>query len=316
MPGDSQDLALGPPARPPRFSLIVATVERVAALDRLFASLAAQHERDFEVIVVDQNADERLAPLLARYAGTLDVRHLRAPRGLSRARNAGLAVARGAIVAFPDDDCRYARDTLARVAGFLVAHADVDGVTGRVHADPGERAPARFARRPHRLDRRSVYLGGMSCVVFLRAALCARVGGFDGELGLGARSPWAAAEETDYLARAVAQGAHLRYQPAIVVDHPGTRGALAAAHVAKGYAYARAFGFVMRRNGAPRTLWIALLARAVGGACIALAAGRGDLARYHAAVVRGRWRGWREGAGHAVDDASPATIVTARKSAG
>ncbi|HEY7904849.1 MAG TPA: glycosyltransferase family 2 protein [Casimicrobiaceae bacterium] len=272
----------------PRFSLVVATIERVVEVDGLLASLAAQTRTDFEVIVVDQNGDERLRQVLARHAGRLAIRHLRAARGLSRSRNAGLAAARGAIVAFPDDDCRYAPATLARVAAFLDARPEADGVTGCVVAADGERAPARFGQHAHWLDRHTAYLGGMSCVIFLRAALCARVGAFDPALGLGAASPWTAAEETDYLARAVAGGARIRYEPSLVVDHPGWRGPMAAAQVAKGGAYARAFGYVMRRHGATPAHVAALILRASAGSLISLARGRIDLARYHAAVARGR----------------------------
>ena len=51
---------------PPRLSLIVATLGREAELSRCLGSLAAQTSRDFEVVVVDQNADDRLAALLDR----------------------------------------------------------------------------------------------------------------------------------------------------------------------------------------------------------------------------------------------------------
>jgi hypothetical protein len=53
------------------FALILATVGRTVELNRLFDTLAAQSYRDFEVIVVDQNRDDRLLPVLhrARYLG-------------------------------------------------------------------------------------------------------------------------------------------------------------------------------------------------------------------------------------------------------
>ncbi|MEO8848219.1 MAG: glycosyltransferase, partial [Casimicrobiaceae bacterium] len=76
----------------PFLSLIVATVDRVALVDELFASLVVQTSDDFDVVVVDQNADDRLVNLVARYAGRLEITHIRhSPRGLSRSRNAGLA---------------------------------------------------------------------------------------------------------------------------------------------------------------------------------------------------------------------------------
>ena len=44
-----------------------------------------------------------------------------------------------------------------------------------------------------------------------------RVGGFDEELGLGSGTPWHSGEEIDYLVRALATGAHLEYDPSLVV---------------------------------------------------------------------------------------------------
>jgi glycosyltransferase involved in cell wall biosynthesis len=296
----------------PFLSLIVATVDRVTLVDELLASLVLQTLQDFEVVVIDQNADDRLVDLVARYAGLLEISHVRhAPRGLSRSRNAGLALARGKAVAFPDDDCRYRADTVARVASFFITEPDADGVTGRAVASAGERAPARFARHAHWLSRRSVFVGGMSCVIFLRAQICARIGPFDERLGLGAPPPWNAAEETDYLARAVFAGARIRYEPELVVEHPGPRGALTAAFVVRAATYSRAFGFVLRRHGAERLHFHVLVIRALAGAAIAMLRGRIDLVRYHWAVARGRVQGWRDG-GHAAAMAPPIRIEPAR----
>lgn len=80
------------------------------------ASLHAQVFQDFELIVVDQNPGERISPLLAPHADRSSILHLRAPAGgVSQARNAGLRHAGGAVLAFPDDDCRYPPELLGRV---------------------------------------------------------------------------------------------------------------------------------------------------------------------------------------------------------
>jgi glycosyltransferase involved in cell wall biosynthesis len=94
-------------------SLLVATLGRVDELNRLLASLENQ-DAGFEVLVVDQNPDDRLAPVLAAHS-RLAARHLRSERGLSRARNVGLRAAQGDLIAIPDDDCWYPAGLLARV---------------------------------------------------------------------------------------------------------------------------------------------------------------------------------------------------------
>ena len=97
-------------------SLVVATVGRTVELQRFLESMRTQTRRDFEIIVVDQNDDDRLVPILEQAKGWgLDIRHVRqSEKNLSRARNTGIRLAEGAIVAFPDDDCWYEADAVER----------------------------------------------------------------------------------------------------------------------------------------------------------------------------------------------------------
>jgi glycosyltransferase involved in cell wall biosynthesis len=44
----------------PELSLIIATLGRTLELDRLMATLVNQSFKNFEIIIVDQNADDRL----------------------------------------------------------------------------------------------------------------------------------------------------------------------------------------------------------------------------------------------------------------
>ena len=111
-------------------SLVVATYGRGKELQPLMTSLAMQTDRRFEVIVVDQNADDRIDSVLevARGSGlTVHHLHLDTP-GLSSARNLGTALARGCIVAYPDDDCWYEPLTLARASRRLAGVSPPDGI--------------------------------------------------------------------------------------------------------------------------------------------------------------------------------------------
>ena len=72
-----------------RFDLVVATVDRTDDLAALLDDLEAQTHRSFRLVVVDQNADERVERVLEAHPG-LDVLRLSSERGLSRSRNAAL----------------------------------------------------------------------------------------------------------------------------------------------------------------------------------------------------------------------------------
>jgi GT2 family glycosyltransferase len=220
----------------PFFSLILATVGRTDTLGPLIDTLAQQTDRDFELIVVDQNPDDRLAPWIERArGGGIRLLHLKTPkRGLAHARNVGLEVASGRFLAFPDDDCWYEHDVLEQVRRAVPSGSEFDGVVGRwVEEDPHALRPARMLsfRDWHRMR------GGdaSSICLFLSRALVDRLGRFDARLGVGCW--YGAAEETDLLIRALAVGARISMQPSVAVHHrltaPPARLDVSACHEAR-----------------------------------------------------------------------------------
>ncbi len=197
-------------------SLILATVGRTTELNRLFDSLIAQSFRDFEVIVVDQNQDERLYPILqrARSLGII-LKHLRHfPPNLALARNAGMTASSGNWLGFPDDDCWYEPLTLERIMRRTKRHDQPGGVICRWSEQDAEQPPGLLS-----WDRSSRFrdIPVSSITLFFRHDLCQRIGGFDGRLGVG---QWfGAAEETDIVLRALRAGALLVHEPSALVHH-------------------------------------------------------------------------------------------------
>ena len=86
------------------FSLIVCTVGRSQdILEQLLISLTIQKYSDFEIILVDQNLDDRLISLVEKYSNSLNIVHYRSIiKGLSANRNIGIKIAKGNIICFPD----------------------------------------------------------------------------------------------------------------------------------------------------------------------------------------------------------------------
>ncbi len=90
--------------------------------------------RSWEIVVADNNSTDDTRDVVARFAesGPAPVRYMFEPRqGVSHARNAALATASGAVLAFMDDDVRPAEDWLAAVLAAL-AREDADIVGGRI----------------------------------------------------------------------------------------------------------------------------------------------------------------------------------------
>jgi GT2 family glycosyltransferase len=276
-----------------RISLILATVDRTSELGRFLLALDAQPYRDVELIVVDQNSDDRLIPILGPYCRRLSIRHVRSDRGLSRARNTGFSHVTGDIVGFPDDDCWYRENTLSHVAR-LFSNTRLGGVTGRlVDAQGRDRGNARFDKEAGTVTLSNLWQRVNSSALFLRTSVTQAIGGFDETLGLGAGTAWEGAEDIDYPARALKAGFELYYTPDLSVvsldRHPGDR----QSRLTRTYAYGAGIGRVWRKHRFPWQVIAYYLARPVIGTVANFAAGRRPEAREHWHAFRGRLAGWR-----------------------
>src|SRR2546423_7474188 len=136
----------GPPAPAgpaPFISVVVATpMQRLEGLDRCLASLLALEYPDFEVILVDNRPDAspQRAALHARLSQDPRGRVVAEARpGISAARNHGVRVAHGAVVAFTDDDAVAHPRWLRGIAARFAAEPDADCVSGV--ALPGRLSP-------------------------------------------------------------------------------------------------------------------------------------------------------------------------------
>lgn len=144
--------------------------------------------------------------------------------GLSRARNDALVYARAHglldavdVVAFPDDDCRYPDYLLARVAALM--DADTEIVSGPYGPAAHEVDHRRYPSGDMPLSSRLVMRVVSASTVFLAARVVAAVGYFDERFGLGAR--YGAAEDTDYVLRALRLGVEGAYRPReVFIEHP------------------------------------------------------------------------------------------------
>jgi len=202
------------------FSLVLGTIGRTDELRVFLDSLDAQTYRNFELILVDQNQDDRLSPILAPYADKFPLVHVRTEKkGLTRVKNLGLELASKDIIGFPDDNCQYPTDFLQRAAWFLTKNPEWDGMTGRSTDEDGRDSYLKFDKEAGALNKYSAWKRGAAYSIFVRADRTRGVR-FDEEMGPGAGTEWGAGDETDYLLQLVERGASLFYDPGLVAVHP------------------------------------------------------------------------------------------------
>lgn len=274
-----------------KFSLILATVGRLEEVARFLSHLDLQTYRDFELIVVDQNADDRVSAQLDAYREKFDIVYLQSRPGLSAARNLGLSVVTGDVVAFPDDDCWYPPDILKTVASIFGSY-DIDIITGQSKDECGRHSQRYWSAKPKLCNRYNVWQLAISYTVFMRRYCVSSVGTFDESLGVGASSPWQSGEETDYLIRAIVQGYRVGYFPELFVYHPQKTHRYDSATIVRARVYGAGMGRVLSKHMYPVSFVGYMLFRPLVGVTISFITLRLKKSSYHLAVLCGRLAGW------------------------
>ncbi len=177
----------------PRVSVIVATHDRPASLERLVRQLGAQSLSgdDFEIVVVDDGSAEAVAPRLRRLALPCALTVLTQENaGAAQARHRGITAARGDLIVITDDDMQVRPDFLVRHLGAhppgsrraVLGWVRLDSpltmpLFERQYAEPLERLAGEVAAG-RELEGTNLYTGNVS---FPRSDYVA-VGGFDPSL--------------------------------------------------------------------------------------------------------------------------------------
>jgi glycosyltransferase involved in cell wall biosynthesis len=191
-------------------SVIVPARDASATLPRTLAALAAQDLTEpYEVIVVDDASVDGTAAIAAAAPGPVSLVRANGD-GPGPARNAGVAAARGEVLAFTDADCFPAGDWLRRG---LAAIAKADLVQGRVVPDPAV-ALGPFDRTVNVDGERGLY---ETANLIVRRSLFEGLGGF--EDWLPARIGKPLAEDLWFGWRARRSGARTAFGEDVLVRH-------------------------------------------------------------------------------------------------
>lgn len=272
-----------------KLSLVTPSVGRTDELEALLAGLADQPFRNFEWILVDQNEDDRLAPIVARYAGAFPIRHVHSSvRNASHARNLGLALAEGEIVGFPDDDCRYPLNVLRRIAEHFEADPGLSLLGGPLIASTGEPVNGRWAPASCPITERTVWITFQGSSMWMRTEAARQAGGWDPAIGPG--TPWGSSEEPDLALRILRLGRRGWYDWSLGVLHPDKT--LSESAKARAFVYGAGMGRVMRRNSIGASIAFPYFVRPLGGAVLSLLRAEPSNAGYYWNTLCGRAWGY------------------------
>lgn len=224
------------------FTVIICTYNRANNLSPCINALSKQHgieNRDWEVLVVDNNSSDDTPKVVAQLANELPIkiRYAReTEQGLNHARNRGIRESQSIFFAYVDDDIIVSETWLCSLLESFEKN-DADAVGGRIHLDPSVNLPAwirpdtdmigflgyqDFGETPLRLDGRHQYPFGGN-MAFNRRVI-EKIGYFNPKLGRKGeglkRSELFKGAETDYFHRLADSGeVRIFYAPGAIVYH-------------------------------------------------------------------------------------------------
>ena len=107
----------------PKVSVIIPTYNRARIVGEAIDSVLSQGYDDFELIVVDDGSTDGTEDLVASYLPRLSYLY-QGHRGVSAARNRGIASARGEYISFLDSDDLWLKEKLSFQMRFIESHPE------------------------------------------------------------------------------------------------------------------------------------------------------------------------------------------------
>lgn len=273
-------------------SLIMPTLNRYDDIYLLMKSLENQTYKNFELIVVDQNQNEKVKDIVDKYSDKLDIKYIKSPKlGLSYNRNLGIDVAKGQIIGFPDDDCEYENDTLEKVVNFFEKSIEYKIYSCKTMDKNKVDAFKKMHDGICDIVSTNV-LDTITSITFFVNFGSDKYTKFDEKLGVGGE--YGSGEEIDYVLNLLTLGFRGRYFGDDLIYHPAKKHSKSKEKYERDYNYGRGFGalckkqIVYRKDYKFLKVMISKLVRNIGGLILS------SNKDYHSATIKGRVNGFRQ----------------------
>jgi len=202
-----------------KISLVLATLGRDLEVADFLKSLLLQTYKDFELIIIDQNKDGKIDAIVELFMNFIDVKHVKVDfTGNARARDYGIGLARGRIIAFPDDDCAYERDVLEKVVAEFKKRKNLSILVAGSYDFSSSRFSIGVNSPNARYFSRFKMMGVEFTQFFDRNRIDGKQFHLDHDFGIG--SKYSGAEGFELLYRLLRSGSTAFYNPEIKIYHP------------------------------------------------------------------------------------------------
>lgn len=203
-----------------KISLIMCTINRDKEIEEFFKSIIIQNYKNLELIVVDQNKDDRVKKIVEKYKSKIDIKYVLSDKmGLSVNRNLGMKYITGEIIGFPDDDCLYTEDQLNSI-NYTMNKYGYDAISIKVKNSLENGILIQEKTKSGLLKKEDVFSKTCSISLFFKKRVVGFIGGFDEAMGLGTESELRGSEDWEYVLRALNSSFEVYYCRNIEVLHP------------------------------------------------------------------------------------------------
>ena len=203
-----------------QLSIIIPTINRKNELEALLTSIHNYVKSiSFEVIIIDQNSLGFLDDVIIKFKDKFEIYHYLADfKGLSKAKNYGVKIAKGKYLSFPDDDCIIFSDTYKKAFEILI-HENFDIVFGRCIDSNGEDSVLKFKKKSYKLNKHNILGGFVEATGVIHKRIFEKGFYFDEKMGAGCFH--GAEEGYDWLYRIFTESdVEAYYCPSIIYYHP------------------------------------------------------------------------------------------------
>ena len=232
-----------------KFSIIIATLNRINEPLLMLKSLTRQTFKDFEVLLIDQNEDNLLETHFKEHFDLLSLKHIKTEtKGASNARNIGIQNASGELLSFPDDDCEFHPTFLADVSDHF-ENTDVDGIVVTTKdKDDGKAISRLISSKPQKINKKNVLKTVVEAGIIVKTVKLKGVL-FDPVMGVGSPlSPYWSDEGPDFILRLIHKGASFNYCPQYYMFHPNPVKEYNAETVLRSYRYGNGRGYFLKKH--------------------------------------------------------------------
>jgi glycosyltransferase involved in cell wall biosynthesis len=202
-----------------KISLVLATLGRDKDVVDFLQSLTCQTYKNFDLIIIDQNKDGKIDAIVEQFTDCLDVRHVKVDFvGNARARDYGIGLAQGRIIAFPDDDCAYEKDVLKQVVAEFTRRKNLSILVAGSYDFSSSRFSIGVNSRKAQYFSRFQMMGVEFTQFFDRNKIDGKQLHLDHDFGIG--SKYSGGEGFELLYRLLRAGNIAFYIPEIKIYHP------------------------------------------------------------------------------------------------